>query len=178
MKMATARKPAVKMDAIGMLIADHKKVQKAFKDFEKLKEGGSKRGKSDIVRQTCADLVIHTKIEEEIFYPAARKAIKDGDLMDEATVEHAGAKELIAQLELMQPGDDLYDAKFTVLGESVNHHIREEQNEMFPKVRKTKLDLNALGEQMAQRRAELESQISSGAGAHSAKPRRRSGPGR
>src|SRR6202171_1317379 len=161
--MATAKK----MDAIGMLIADHKKVQKAFKDFEKLKKGGSKRSKSDIVRQTCADLTVHTKIEEEIFYPAARKAIKDGDLMDEATVEHAGAKELIAQLESMQPGDDLYDAKFTVLGESVNHHIREEQNEMFPKVRKTKLDLNALGEQMAQRRAELESQISSGDGGDS-----------
>ena len=165
MKMATVRKPAAKMDAIGMLTADHKKVQKAFKDFEKLKEGGSKRGRFDIVRQTCADLTVHTTIEEEIFYPAARKAIKDMDVMDEATVEHAGAKELIAQLESMQPGDDLYDAKFTVLGESVNHHIREEQNEMFPKVRKTKLDLNALGEQMAQRKAELESQISAGDGA-------------
>lgn len=163
--MATARKPAAKMGAVGMLIADHKKVQKAFKDFEKLKKGGSKRGKSDIVRQTCADLTVHTTIEEEIFYPAARKAIKDMDVMDEAAVEHAGAKELIAQLESMQPGDDLYDAKFTVLGESVNHHIREEQNEMFPKVRKTKLDLNALGEQMAQRRAELESQISTRDGA-------------
>jgi len=148
------------MDAIGMLVADHKKVQKAFRDFEKLKKGGSKRGKADIVRQTCADLTVHTKIEEEIFYPAARKAIKDVDLMDEAKVEHAGAKELIAQLESMQPGDELYDAKFTVLGESVNHHIREEQNEMFPKVRKTKLDLNALGQQMAQRKAELESKLS------------------
>src|ERR1700730_6895919 len=167
--MATAKRPAVNMDAIGMLIADHKKVQKAFKDFEKLKEVGSKRGKSDILRQRFADLAIHTKIEDEIFYPAARKAMKDGDLMDEATVEHAGAKELIAQLELMQPGDDLYDAKFTVLGESVNHHIREEQNEMFPKVRKSKLDLNVLGEQMAQRKAELESQISSGDGAESGK---------
>src|SRR6202158_3691755 len=174
MKMATARKPAAKMDAIGMLIADHKKVQKAFKDFEKLKKGGSKRGKSDIVRQTCADLTVHTTIEEEIFYPAARKAIKDMDLMDEAAVEHAGAKELIAQLESIQPGDDLYDAKFTVLGESVNHHIREEQNEMFPKVRKTKLDLNSLGEQMVQRRAELESQISPGDGANAGERRVRS----
>jgi hemerythrin superfamily protein len=169
MKMATARKPAAKMDAIGMLIADHKKVQKAFKDFEKLKEGSSKRGKSDIVRQTCTDLTIHATIEEEIFYPAVRKAIKDMDIMDEATVEHAGAKELIAQLESMQPGDDLYDAKFTVLGENVNHHIREEQNEMFPKVRKTRLDLNALGEQMAQRKAELEAQISPGDGSDTAK---------
>src|ERR1700736_5627912 len=164
-----ARKPAVKMDAIGMLIADHKKVQKAFKDFEKLKKGGSKRAKSDIVRQTCADLSVHTTIEEEIFYPPARKENKEMDGMDGAAVEHAGAKELIAQLESMQPADDLYDAKFTVLGESVNHHIREEQNEMFPKVRKTKLDLNALGEQMAQRRAELQSQISPGDGDDRAK---------
>ena len=161
---AKTTKPAAKMDAIGMLIADHKKAQKAFRDFEKLKEGNSKRGRSDIVRQTCADLTIHATIEEEIFYPAVRKAIKDMDLMDEATVEHAGAKELIAQLESMQPGDDLYDAKFTVLGENVNHHIKEEQNEMFPKVRKTKLDLNALGEQLAQRKAELQSQISPGDG--------------
>jgi hemerythrin superfamily protein len=176
--MATARKPASKMDAIGMLVADHKKVQKAFKDFERLKKGGSKRGKSDLVRQTCADLTVHTKIEEEIFYPAARKAIKDADLMDEATVEHAGAKDLIAQLESMQPGDDLYDAKFTVLGESVNHHVKEEQNEMFPKVRKTKLDLNALGEQMAQRKAELESEMSSGDGANAEKRRVGSARGR
>ncbi len=158
--MPTARKSAATPDAIAMLIADHKKVQKAFKDFEKLKKGNNKRGKSDIVTQTCADLTVHTKIEEEIFYPAVRKAIKDADLMDEATVEHTGAKELIAQLESMQPGDDLYDAKFTVLGESIKHHVKEEQNEMFPKVRKTKLDLNALGQQMAQRKAELEAETS------------------
>ena len=153
--MATAKKSGITMDAIAMLEADHKKVQKAFKDFEKLKESGKRREKAAIVQQTCADLTVHTKVEEEIFYPAVRKAIKDGALMDEATVEHAGAKSLIAQLESMQPGDDLYDAKFTVLGESVNHHIKEEQNEMFPKVRKTKLDLTALGQQIAQRKAQL-----------------------
>ena len=171
--MATARKPAAKMDAIGMLIADHKKVQKAFKDFEKLKKNGSRRGKSDIVRQTCADLTVHTKIEEEIFYPAARKAIKDARFDGRGHRRACGREDLIAQLESMQPGDDLYDARFTVLGESVNHHIREEQNEMFPKVRKTKLDLNALGEQMAQRKAELESQISSGDGANARRAPRR-----
>lgn len=146
------------MDAIAILEADHKKVQKAFKDFEKLKDGGSKREKSEIVAQTCSDLTVHTTIEEEIFYPAVRKAIKDNDLMDEATVEHAGAKDLIAQLEGMGPGDDLYDAKFTVLGESVNHHIKEEENEMFPKIRKSKLDLKALGQLMAQRKSELEAE--------------------
>ena len=158
--MAAAKKTTAKPDAIDMLIADHKKVQKAIKEFDKLKAGNDKRAKSGIVRKTCADLTVHTKIEEEICYPAARKAIKDGDLMDEATVEHAGAKDLIAQLESMQPGDDLYDAKFTVLGESVNHHVKEEQTEMFPKVRKTKLDLDALGEKMAQRKTELEARAS------------------
>ncbi len=142
-------------DAIALLEADHRKVQKAFKDFEKLKESGSKRDKSAIVRETCNDLKVHTTIEEEIFYPAVRRAIKDDNLMDEATVEHAGAKELVAQLESMRPGDDLYDAKFTVLGESVNHHIKEEETEMFPKVRKAKLDLEALGEQMGERKAQL-----------------------
>jgi hemerythrin superfamily protein len=153
--MAAAKKAEMTVDAIAMLEADHKKVQKAFKDFEKLKETGNRREKAAIVQQTCADLTVHTKLEEEIFYPAVRKAIKDAAVMDEAKVEHEGAKNLIAQLKSMQPGDDLYDAKFTVLGESVNHHIKEEQNEMFPKVRKTKLDLTALGQQMVQRKAQL-----------------------
>jgi hemerythrin superfamily protein len=156
--MATAKKSGITMDAIAMLEADHKKVQKAFKDFEKLKETGKRREKVVIVQQTCADLTVHMKVEEEIFYPAVRKAIKDSALMDEATVEHAGAKNLIGQLKSMQPGVDLYDAKFTVLGENVNHHIKEERNEMFPKVRKIKLDLTVLGQQIAQRKARLESE--------------------
>ena len=156
--MGIAKKDGTTIDAIAMLVADHKKVQKAFKDFEKLKETGKRREKAAIVQQTCADLTVHTKVEEEIFYPAVRKAIKDGAVMDEATVEHAGAKNLIAELESMQPGDHLYDAKFTVLGENVNHHIKEEQNEMFPKVQKTKLDLSVLGQQIARRKAQLESE--------------------
>lgn len=155
--MTTAKKTGITMDAIAILEADHKKVQKAFKDFEKLRKTGKRREKAAIVQQTCADLAVHAKIEEEIFYPAVRKAIRDGALMDEATVEHAGAKSLIAQLKSMQPGDHLYDAKFTVLGENVNHHVTEEQNEIFPKVRKSNLDLTVLGQQMAQRKTQLES---------------------
>jgi hypothetical protein len=96
-----------------------------------------------------------TKVEEEIFYPAVRAAIDDDDLMDEADVEHAGARELIAQLEDMEPGDDHYDAKVTVLGENVDHHVKEEQDEMFPKARKAKLDLAALGAAMLERKREL-----------------------
>jgi hypothetical protein len=147
-------------DAIALLTADHKKVQKLFKEFDKLKEAeGSTADKALIVEQVCTELSIHAQIEEDVFYPAVRKAIQDDDLMDEAEVEHAGAKELIAQLESMEPGDDLYDAKFTVLGENVNHHIKEEQDEMFPKVRKAKLDLATLGSQLMQRKLELQEEL-------------------
>jgi len=94
-------------------------------------------------------------VEEEIFYPAVREAIGDGDLLDEAAVEHGSAKALIARLEGMEPGDDCYDATVTVLGEYVRHHVREEQREMFPEARKAAIDLKALGAQIAARKAEL-----------------------
>jgi hypothetical protein len=115
--------------------------------------------KAQIVRRTCMELTIHAQVEEEIFYPAVREAIEDEDLLDEAEVEHASAKELIAQLENMQPGDELFDAKFTVLGEYINHHVKEEQDEMFPKVKKAKVDTQSLGEQIAQRKQELMSEM-------------------
>jgi Hemerythrin HHE cation binding domain len=150
------RKPGAAADAVSLLIAEHKKAQAAFKAFEAIKDGNNKREKAKIVQQTCTDLAIHMQIEEEVFYPAVRKAIKDNDLMDEATVEHAGAKNLVAELLAMQPGDDLYDAKFTVLGEDINHHVKEEQTDMFPKARKSSLDLVTLGAQLARRREELE----------------------
>jgi len=108
-------------------------------------------------------LRVHAQIEEELFYPAARKATKDNDLLDEATVEHAGAKVLIAEIEAMQPGMPLYDAKITVLGEQIQHHVKEEENELFPKVREAHLDLKALGKQMAERKAELTAALSDAA---------------
>lgn len=155
--MATT-KAAGKMDAISLLIADHKKVQKMFKDFEKLKDGDEDE-KAALVNECCTALKIHTQIEDEIFYPAARGAIKESDLLDEAEVEHASVEDLILQLESMMPGDELYDAKFTVIGEYTNHHIKEEQDEMFPKVKKTKLDLVALGEELMQRKQELREEM-------------------
>jgi hemerythrin superfamily protein len=142
-------------DAIAMLTADHKKVKKLFSDFDKLKEKGSDEEKSAIVEQICNDLKVHTEIEEEIFYPAVRKAIQDEDLMDEALVEHAGAKELIAQLEDADPEDDLYDAKVTVLGEQIDHHVKEEEGDMFPKAKKAKVDTVALGATMLKRKTAL-----------------------
>jgi hemerythrin superfamily protein len=142
-------------DAIAMLMADHKKVKKLFSDFDKLKEAGSGDDKSAIVGQICNELKIHTEIEETIFYPAVRKAIDDSDLMDEALVEHAGAKDLIAQLEDANPDDDLYDAKVTVLGEQIDHHVKEEEGEMFPKAKKANVDTEALGSTMLKRKMAL-----------------------
>jgi hemerythrin superfamily protein len=149
-------------DAITLLTADHAKVKKLFKEFEDLKEeDGSEEDKSALVARICNELKVHTEIEEEIFYPAVREAIDAGDLMDEALVEHAGAKELIAQLEDMKPGDELYDAKVTVLGEQIQHHVKEEEGDMFPKARKAKVDGEALGARMTERKAELLAEMES-----------------
>ena len=149
-------------DAIAMLIADHKKVKALFNDFKKLKENkGSDDEKAEIVRQICTELKVHAEIEEEILYPAVREAIDEADLMDEALVEHAGAKELIAQLEGVEANDDLYDAKVTVLGEQIDHHVREEEGDMFPKAKKAKVDTVTLGAQMVERKEELTSEMDS-----------------
>ncbi len=152
--------PAGPDDALAMLTADHKKVQALFAQVERMQDKDEETAKGEIVRQICNELTIHTRIEEEIFYPAVRKAIDDDDLMDEADVEHAGAKDLVEQLKNMQPADDHYDAKVTVLGEQVEHHIKEEQNEMFPKVRKSDLDTVALGAEMADLKLELMEELS------------------
>src|SRR4029077_4490037 len=100
-------------------------------------------------------LTIHATSEEEIFYPAAREAGVESDLLDEAEVEHASAKDLIAQIRAMSPDEDLYDAKVTVLGEYIDHHVQEEEQEMFPKCRKAKMDLADLAAQIAKRKSEL-----------------------
>lgn len=124
-----------------------------------MKEGDGEDGKHNLVKQICDELTVHTQIEEEIFYPAAREALDEQDLLDEAEVEHASAKELIAQLESMEPDDELYDATVTVLGEYVNHHIKEEQEEMFPKLKKAKLDTQTLGDEITQRKQELQTEL-------------------
>jgi hemerythrin-like domain-containing protein len=139
-------------NAIAILTEDHKKVQKIFDQFEHARDD---RRKGEMVTTALHDLTVHTQLEEEIFYPAVRRAIGEDELMDEATVEHASAKQLISDLEGMDPGDELFEAKFTVLGEYVKHHIKEEQREMFPRARRAKVDLAELGEQMLQRKEEL-----------------------
>ena len=165
-------------DAISMLKADHDKVKDLFKQFEEIKDARGTRQKERIVAAACKELTIHTKLEDEIFYPAVRAAIDDNDLMNEAKVEHAGAKELIKQLGSMQASDEMFVAKFTVLSEYVKHHIDEEQNEMFPKVRKTELDLTALGQKMLNRKHDLSAASKSGNGSRIATRKAKTNGGR
>lgn len=143
------------LNAIDLLTRDHKKVQKLFKDFEKLTQQDDEEGKQELAQQICAELTVHAQIEEEILYPACREVLSEQDLLDEAEVEHASAKELIEQIEAMQAGEERFDAKVTVLGEYVNHHIKEEQKELFPKLEDSDLDLEALGQELADRKEEL-----------------------
>jgi len=154
---AVARRPK---DACDLLDADHKVVKALFKTYETLIESRSRSPakKRQLADQICKELTVHAMIEEEIFYPAARKAIKDNPLMNEATVEHASAKDLIAQIRAMDAGDEMFDAKVTVLGEYIDHHVKEERSEMFVKVRKTKLDLVKLGEDLKRRKEALMAQ--------------------
>ncbi|ATQ75813.1 hemerythrin [Massilia violaceinigra] len=141
-------------DAIAMLEADHAKVKSLFEQFEGLSDR-SKASKKKVADQICLELSVHAEVEEQVFYPAVRGPVKDDDLMDEAVVEHASAKELIAQIMEMDPGEDLYDAKVKVLSEQIEHHVKEEEEEMFPKVRKGKVDLVALGAEMEAFKAKL-----------------------
>jgi len=146
-------------DACDLLDADHKKVQKMFKDYEELSGSRARstaQKKMDLARQICMELTVHAQIEEEIFYPACREAIKDTDILDEATVEHQSAKDLIAQIEQGSEADEMFDAKVKVLGEYINHHVKEEKNELFPKARAArKLDLVAMRDELEARKEEL-----------------------
>ena len=141
-------------DAIDLLKEDHATVKEAFKEFEEMDKDES-AALQELVTTVCDNLKVHTMIEEEIFYPAVRGEMKDDDLLNEAQIEHRSAKDLIEQLESLEPGDPLYVPTFTVLGEYVNHHIKEEEDEMFPKVKKLDLDLQALGGQMQERKDAL-----------------------
>ena len=140
-------------NALAVLRADHDRVLELFARFDRLKSNGPQ--KAQLVERICDDLELHSRVEEELFYPSVREVIADADLMDEATVEHASAKALIEQLRGMKPGDERYDAMVTVLGEYVRHHVQEEQDAMFPKVRASDLDLVALGRAIKTRKRQL-----------------------
>lgn len=147
--------PTAQKGVLGALIDDHRRAQKLFKQFESEKDPQKCK---EIVTQTCMELKVHTAIEEEVFYPFVRDQNPEqfGDLLNEALVEHASAKELIAQLESAAPEDELYKAKFTVLGEYVNHHVNEEESELFPKIIKKDIDLREIQEQIETRKEALQ----------------------
>ena len=143
-----------KQDALKLLTQDHREVEALFAKFEKAKGEGQKE---KIARQICTELKFHAMIEEEIFYPALEGTVDDDDLK-EAYVEHDGAKVLINEIETRSPDDVFYDAKVKVLQEEIEHHVREEEKmhgSLFQQARAADVDLEALGEEMAARKAEL-----------------------
>jgi hemerythrin superfamily protein len=142
-------------DAIALLKADHREVEDLFAQFEKARDEGRKQ---ELATQICTALKVHTTIEEEIFYPAFLEATEDTDLHHEAEIEHDGAKQLIAKIEASSPDDDYFDSMVSVLSEMIKHHVKEEEQSggMFAEARKSDMDLDQLGEQLAQRKAELE----------------------
>ena len=158
-----AKKPAAaaKTDVTLLLTRDHNEVHKLFKQYDKLAEAEAEASdRQALAEEICMKLTIHATAEEEIFYPAAREAGVESDLLDEAEVEHASAKDLIAQIRASTPDEDLYDAKVKVLGEYIDHHVQEEEGELFPKCRRAKMDLAGLAQQVAERKDELMAEAS------------------
>jgi uncharacterized Zn finger protein len=156
----TAKRPAgassarTPQDAIALLKADHRQVEQWFEEFESSRSDSKK---NQLAQQICQALTVHTSIEEEIFYPAFLEATEEEDIHHEAEVEHEGAKQLIAQIKSSDADDDYFDAKVKVLSEMIKHHVNEEEKRdgMFAKARGSDMDLKALGEQLAARKAQL-----------------------
>lgn len=143
-------------DALSLLQQDHRTVKELFEAYEKADRNAEK---GRIAGQICLELRVHAKLEEELVYPPAHEKIEE-DVVDEAMVEHAAAKNLIEQIEGMKPGEHLYDAKVKVLSEYIKHHVVEEENEMFPQLRSSGIDLEALGEKLRARKQQLLEQLS------------------
>jgi hypothetical protein len=161
----------VQQDAIALLKADHRQVEEWFEQFESTRSDDRKQ---KLAQQCCQALKVHTQIEEEIFYPAFLEATEEEDIHHEAEVEHNGAKRLIAEIEASGPNDDYYDAKVKVLSEMIKHHVNEEEKRdgMFAKARRSDMDLEVLGEQLAARKAELMDGASAGQTSGPARSRR------
>lgn len=139
-------------DATQLLRADHKKVKDLFDQYESARATSKKK---DLVQKICTELTVHAQVEEEIFYPAVKQALKDKEMVPEANVEHASLKHLISQVEGVEPDGEMFDAKVKVMSEYVKHHVKEEEGEMFKKAKGTKLDMAALGERIMARKEEL-----------------------
>ena len=152
----SARISSATPDAIALLRADHSLVSGLFAEYEKTRSVSRKKA---LVSQICMELSVHAQVEEEIFYPAVKAALHDKEMVPEATVEHQTLKDLISQVEGREPDGEMFDAKVMVLSEYVKHHVKEEQNEMFPKAKGAKLDMEGLGAQILARKEELKPQM-------------------
>lgn len=156
--MAARNDTKARNEVLEILKQDHRKAKKAFSDFEKL--AGEERERCEaIVERTCAELEVHAALEEEIFYPALRRAIGEPGLIDEAEVEHKSLKMLIQELDRLDPADDKYAASFKVLGEYTKHHVKEEEGEVFEQAARAKIDWEQMLQEMQQRREELMDEI-------------------
>jgi hemerythrin superfamily protein len=144
------------LNALEVLEQDHREVEEWFDEYEKLDDDDRK---AELAEKICLALKVHAQLEEEFFYPQARQATKDNELIDESLVEHAVVKNLISEIEAMDVGDELYDAKIRVLGEMVKHHIEEEEEELFPEVASAKMDLGAVGQELTERKGDLMSEM-------------------
>jgi hypothetical protein len=163
-KPAARKTTTASPDAVKLLTADHAEVKALFKQYDQLVEAeAGDEEKEEIALTICRMLTVHAQIEEEIFYPAAREVLEEQDLVDEADIEHASVKDLIAQIEASNPAEDHYDAKVKVLGEYVDHHVKEEQNELFKEVKKAGMDTAMVGEQLAARKEELMAELEAAA---------------
>lgn len=143
-------------DAIALLTADHEDVRQLFAEYEDLvADQADEQDRRALALQICDALTAHATVEEEIFYPAARAALGDDDMLDEAEAEHASAKALIAEIQALDPSDDAFDDKVRLLAETVEHHVLEEEGDLFPQLQETEMDLQGLGEQIATRKEEV-----------------------
>jgi len=146
-------------NAFDVLEQDHREVEEWFDEYDELKDS-DEDDKADLAKKICFALKVHAQIEEEIFYARAREASQNNDLIDEALVEHSTVKNLIGEIEAMEVGEELYDAKVRVLGEMVKQHIKEEEEELFPELQSTKMDLDAVGKELVERKQELMAEMS------------------
>jgi len=156
---STARKTtssARQKDAVQLLKADHRAVEKLFSQFEKA--SGEQR-KMQLARKICMELKVHSQLEEELVYPTSREFLKDDEIVNEALIEHQAAKDLIEQIQGMDASDEMFEAKVTVLQEQIEHHVQEEEKEYFPQLQKSDMDLKAIGQQIAMRKKELMAQM-------------------
>ena len=132
-----------------MLTQEHREVERLFSEFEKLGERAHV-SKKKLAGEICQELYKHMEVEEKIFYPMAKEEVKESeDLVNEAVVEHASAKKLMKEIEGMEGTEELFESKVLVLKELIEHHVEEEEDEMFPKLRQSSLDMQEIGEKMA-----------------------------